>query len=518
MRRYIFCGETDKLEKHYFDVVIIGSGIAGLYTALNLDEKLSCAILSKGDMEKGSSWLAQGGVASVTHVDDKIEYHVKDTLTAGAGICNKNAVKILAQEGPMDIKNLLSLNVPFDVDEDGNLLITKEGGHSKNRILHSSGDGTGREITKKLTEIVNERKNISLIENTFLVDLLTVDNHAAGVIVYDGEYRIYSASNIVISTGGIGQVYKQTTNQKGATGDGIAAAIRAGIKVKDMEFVQFHPTALYEPNKRGQYFLISEAVRGEGGILRNYKGERFMAGVHPMAELAPRDIVSRAITYEIQKNNYENVFLDVTDIDKEYFARRFPTIYNECKSRGIDISKQWIPVCPVQHYFMGGIVTDLNGATNIQGIYACGEAACTGVHGANRLASNSLLECLVFGRRAAQFISSTDRKQDSICFKTDLTENDIIINTDEIRAMIQKIMSENAGIIRNTEGMLKALKRLNSYEELFENTDLDSPNKIELYNLIIVAKNIVESAIKRKESVGAHFLKNEQYKGAIKAC
>lgn len=519
MRRYAFTDNIHKLEKHYFDVIIIGSGIAGLYTALHLDQKCSCAVLSKSSMEIGASWLAQGGIASVTLDEDCTELHIQDTLAAGAGLCDENAVKVLVEEGPQDIQKLLSLNVQFDVDQFGDFQITKEGGHSKRRILHSNGDGTGKEIIEKLTQLAQCRENIHLMQNIYLMDILTSDKRVSGVLTYDGQYRIFIASNIVVCTGGIGQVYKNSTNPPGATGDGIAAAIRAGARVMDMEFVQFHPTALFEPQHTGQFFLISEAVRGEGGILRNHNGDRFMPAIHPMAELAPRDIVSRAIVYEMNQHNTSHVFLDITAKSKEYLAARFPTIYNHCIKRGIDIAAQWIPVAPVQHYFMGGIKTDLYGLTNIQGLYACGEAACTNVHGANRLASNSLLDCLVFGRRCAQHINGSWQRHFSFGFEANQIACDTKMNDfEEFRSIIQNIMMKNAGIIRNEKGLLDALNQLKNLQCLVEKVCLCDPVHVETYNMIIVAMHIVEASLQRKESVGAHFREDISYKGGIKAC
>ncbi len=527
MRRYISCFR-ENIETEYCDVLIVGSGLAGLYTALNIDEDLSCILLSKLDTDDSNSYLAQGGIAAVFNKDDSFESHYKDTLEAGAGLCNKKAVNVLVNEAPIDIKKLIALGVDFDVDDSGDLHITREGGHSKNRILHCGGDATGKEVVKKLTEMVISKSNLRIQYNSFLTDIVIVDGNVIGAIVYSESYKFYSSKNIVICSGGIGQIYKYTTNPYGATGDGIAAAIRAGAELGDMEFVQFHPTALYSENDSERLFLISEALRGEGGILRDHKGKRFMQDVHAMAELAPRDIVAREIYKQIEKADATFVYLDITHKSKEFLSQRFPTIYNECLKQGIDISKEYIPICPVQHYFMGGIKTDLNGMSNIFGLYACGEAACTGVHGANRLASNSLLECLVFGRRCAEHINNkkeklisesneipnTKKTFEAISLLNKEHENEdnkklMCLSNDEIAKMRQKIkstMSKCGGIVKNQEGLTTGIKVITDIIKMFENATFSSKEHIEVYNMAIVARVVLEEALRRKVSIGAHYI------------
>ncbi|MBP7402809.1 MAG: L-aspartate oxidase, partial [Clostridia bacterium] len=407
MRRYLFDGSLKDVPVESFDVVIVGQGIAGLYTALRLDPALSCAVIAKSDPQLSSSWLAQGGIAAVMIAEDTRAAHIQDTLTAGAGLCDEQAVRTLVAEGPRDVQTLIDWDVPFDLDDIGNIKLTREGGHSANRILHSGGDATGRGVTRRLAEIAAGRPNLRLRDPAHLIDVLTENGETVGVLAWENGYRILRAPNVVLCTGGIGQNYEYTTNPSTSTGDGIAAAIRAGARVQDMEFVQFHPTALMSRDPSRRFFLISEALRGEGAVLRNAEGERFMQGKHPLAELAPRDIVTRGIIQEMERTRSTYVYLDSTHRTAAQLEERFPTIYAECLRQGIDISKQWIPIRPVQHYMMGGIHTGLDAMSSVSGLYAVGETACTGVHGANRLASNSLLECLVFGRRCAQSIGGS---------------------------------------------------------------------------------------------------------------
>lgn len=509
--RYIYGNNTKTKNSVSYDVVIIGSGIAGLYTALHIDENRSCCVLSKEEIDLSNSWLAQGGIAAAISTDDTPYLHQQDTLVAGAGLCNRMAVKVLVDEGPKDIAKLVELQVPFDLTDDGDLQITREGGHHKNRIVHAGGDATGRETVKALAHIASERKNITFMPHTFLVDILTDSNNAVEgllVMTQDDEYQIISTRNVVLCTGGIGQVYKTSTNPSVATGDGLAAAVRAGAKLSHIEFIQFHPTGLYSDKEENRAFLISEAVRGEGGLLKNKEGVRFMYGQHELNELAPRDIVARAIAKEMERSGEDHVYVDITSKSEEFLAKRFPTIYNECLSRGINISKDWIPVCPVQHYLIGGIETDLNGKTCVSGLYACGEAAYTGVHGANRLASNSMLECLVFGRRAALKINEDLLYQDnllidtlpSVPYRSDGTDD-----YNEIRHHIQNVMMKDCSYFRNEKDMTAALKDIDNILTKLENEYSSSREYFEILNIASIAKAILTAAIARRNSIGAHY-------------
>ncbi|MDR3310684.1 MAG: L-aspartate oxidase, partial [Oscillospiraceae bacterium] len=491
-------------------VVIVGAGLAGLYAALNTDPALSCVILAKEEVETSNSYLAQGGIAAAIAVDDKPLFHVEDTLAAGAGLCDRAAVEVLCGEGPSDIARLLAMRVPFDLEEDGELSITREGGHHMNRILHAGGDATGREAVKTLAHIAKETPNIDFREHTCFYDIVTdADGTVEGcVVAKDGEFEMIPARSVIIATGGIGQVYGSSTNPAVATGDGIAAAIRAGAELENMEFVQFHPTGLWTGESSGRSFLISEAVRGEGGLLKNKAGVRFMEGVHELNELAPRDIVARAIFKEITESGEPCAFIDVTAKPREFLEKRFPTIFGECLKRGIDISKDRIPVRPVQHYFMGGIKTDLRARTNIPGLYACGEAAYSGVHGANRLASNSMLECLVFGRRAAEDVNSKPRAPQPAGAAPSVTalpeRAAAAADLAGIRRKIQSVMTAEGYVVRTLSGLAAALGGLEAIKKELEAVFSPSQDYLETLNIATVACGILQGALARTRSVGAH--------------
>lgn len=512
--RFVF-GDYQGSNMH-FDVVIIGAGIAGLYTALHIDEKFSCCILSKEDVEISSSWLAQGGIAAAIANDDTPAFHFDDTMIAGAGLCDEEAVKTLVSEGPGEIRKLVEMHVPFDLNGEGDLDITREGGHRHRRIVHAGGDATGRETVKVLAHIVSLRSNVTFMPHNFCLDILTDDNgEVCGCAVLDSTETpfVIAASNVVVATGGIGRVYKVSTNPSIATGDGLAAALRAGARLKDMEFIQFHPTGLWSDREENRAFLISESVRGEGGLLKNSAGERFMVGQHELAELAPRDIVARGITHELARTGEDHVFVDITSESEDYLEKRFPTIFTECLKRGIDISKDWIPVCPVQHYLIGGIETDLNARTAVEGLYACGEAASTGIHGANRLASNSMLECLVFGRRAAQDINGRLEKgvKTGSC---NLPKISAVPETGgdfkDIIREVQELMNKYCGVIRREEDMKKALVRIEEIILRLESFSGHGREYAEAVNVASVAREILKAAIGRKKSVGAHYREDEQ--------
>lgn len=511
--RYVFGGYQGS--GMHFDVVVIGAGIAGLYTALHIDERFSCCILSKEDVEISSSWLAQGGIAAAIANDDRPAFHYDDTMIAGAGLCNEEAVKTLVSEGPGEIRKLVDMQVPFDLNAEGDLDITREGGHRHRRIVHAGGDATGRETVKVLAHIVSLRSNVTFMPHNFCLDILTGEGgEVCGCAVLDatGTVFVIDTPNVVVATGGIGQVYKVSTNPSIATGDGIAAALRAGARLKDMEFIQFHPTGLWSDREENRAFLISESVRGEGGLLKNSAGERFMVGRHELAELAPRDIVASEITHELAGTGKDHVFVDITSKSRDYLEKRFPTIFNECLKRGIDISKDWIPVCPVQHYLIGGIETDLNARTDVEGLYACGEAASTGIHGANRLASNSMLECLVFGRRAAQDINGRlERGGETAAGSLREMGAGAEISGDfrgYIRE-VQELMNEYCGVIRREEGMKKALGRIEEISLELERGSGHGRDYAEAVNVVSIAQEILKAAILRKKSVGAHYREDE---------
>lgn len=490
--------------KSEYDVVIIGAGIAGMFAALQINSDLKILLLSKDTVEISNTDLAQGGIA-VTFDSNDFESHISDTLKTGNYYNDKEFLKIMVEEGAKMINTLLNWGVNFDTDELGNILFTKEGGHSLRRIVHYK-DTTGHEIVKSLKNKIISQKNIFILENTFVVDLIIENMNVNGLtMIKDDVLNKLYCKKIVIATGGIGELYANTTNSIISTGDGVAFAYRAGVKIKDMEFVQFHPTAL---NTEGHsHFLISEAVRGEGGILRNENGVAFMKNYHELKDLAPRSIVSKAIIEESLKQENSNIYLDITHLDSEYILTRFPNIYKECLGKDINITNTLIPIIPVQHYIMGGIVTNINGETNISGLYACGEVACTGVHGANRMASNSLLEAIVFADRVATAINNKPYenliKIEESIVKIEENIEDIFISSK--RLMLQKIMSENVFIFREEKDLKKALIEI---ENIFKEIPKDVVNaKIyELINMLTVAKIIIESALNRKQSLGCHII------------
>jgi L-aspartate oxidase len=508
MRRYLLKKPFSEIEKVYYDTVIIGSGIAGVYTALCLNSEKETVIITKDTIDMSNSVLAQGGIAVSLDKGDSPALHFQDTLTAGAGLCNEESVWVLVNEAADRIERLLEFGVQFDRKSKDELAFGREAAHSKNRIIHA-GDTTGKEVCDKLILAAKNRKNITIIEKVFAVDLITEGQEAKGVLAYDEkkkEFVIFVSDAIVCAAGGFGRLYKMTTNPDVATGDGVCMAYRAGAFLADMEFVQFHPTVLYHPENK--HFLISEAVRGEGAVLRNQKKERFMHRYHKLEELAPRDVVARAIFTEMQKDQAENVFLDITFKDREYLMNRFPNIFKTCLGYGIDMSKNYIPVAPAEHYCMGGIKTDVWGRTNIKGFYACGEAACTGIHGANRLASNSLLEGLVFGGNIARILNRQGRKKEKITIRDACLPEYALSFEDkdlEIKEHIREIMTSYVGIVRNKEGLETALKMIREYISLIEKKEPLIPEHFEIYNMLQLAEVITENALLREESRGAHF-------------
>jgi L-aspartate oxidase len=496
------------------DVVVIGTGIAGLYTALNINENYRVTVLTKTALEINNSNLAQGGIAACVSPGDDFEAHYRDTMRAGAYHNHREHTRILIEEAPENIERLLQYGVELDRDEEGKLLVTREGGHSKRRVLHAK-DATGREIIRGLGEEIHRRRNVQVHEHAWTTRLVISPKGLTGVaaINKDGKQAIYQARYIVLATGGVGQIYKNTTNPWVATGDGIAMAYEAGAEIHDMEFIQFHPTAMYTDTP-GQKFLISEAVRGEGAILRNVHGEAFMEKYHELKDLAPRDIVARSIFAEIIKTDQPHVYLDITHKDEAFIRHRFPTIYSHCLKEGIDMTKEWIPVAPAEHYIMGGVHTDDHGRTNIEGLYACGECACTGVHGANRLASNSLLEGLVFGKRVAEDINEKLTKSSpSEAISIGWIGVEIGKKEEELSVLKNKlkdIMDRHVSIIRTEEGLKQAQNEVKRIKEILEENRENAIPYYELKNMIIVALLIIEDALRRKESLGGHFRQDER--------
>lgn len=509
MNRYLVDFDTNKIEAEHHDVIIIGSGIAGVYTALDIPQEYDIAILTKETIDISNSVLAQGGIAVSLDKEDSPRLHFNDTIYAGAGLCDEESVWVLVNEAASNIDCLCKYGVEFDKKSPKELALSREAAHSMNRIIHA-GDTTGKEVCDKLISVVKTRNNLKIKERTFVIDLLTEDDVCRGLLAYDedsSKFKIYYSNIVICATGGFGQIFTNTTNPEVATGDGVCLAYRAGAELMDLEFVQFHPTVLFHPQNKS--FLISEAVRGEGAILKNIRGERFMPAYHKLKELAPRDVVSRAIFEEMRKTCSAYVYVDVTFKGRKYLENRFPNIFKTCMVYGIDISKDYIPVAPAEHYCMGGIRTDVYGRTGISGFYACGEAACNGIHGANRLASNSLLEGLVFGHKIGDEVRSIlkNRVPEKIDFDIKHTSNRIKKDMDResTKTDIQKLMTENVGIIRDGEGLSNAKRKIDRYYEQFENMENEGMNDYELQNIALLSKLVIESALEREESRGAHY-------------
>ncbi|HAQ56904.1 MAG TPA: L-aspartate oxidase [Acholeplasmatales bacterium] len=494
---------------HKTDILIIGSGMAGLVTALFIDPRLSVAIVAKESFANSNSMLAQGGIAVELEGEPEGRLsHYNDTLKAGAYLNDPEAVRLLVDQGGIAIKKLMELGVEYDRDAENKILFTKEGGHSRRRIVHAGGDASGYHTTKTLLDLVLERANIELYEHTMALDLLVEAGICRGATVLkkDTEYFSIYARKTVLATGGIGSVYGSTTNDLSATGDGLGLALRAGAEVKNMEFVQFHPTAFFnEESKSRQRFLISEAVRGEGAKLLNVEKVRFMPKYNAeLMELAPRDVVSQAIYREMYDTWTDHVYLDTTHMDPKALEKRFPTIFATLKSHGLIMGIDLIPVSPCEHFSCGGIKTDLHARTNVENLYAVGECASTGVHGANRLASNSLLECMVFGLEAASDINAHAAAAPLVEVKYPAPVPSYSYNYKPIRKKIGDYMDEHVGIVRNTDGLVLTLQMVDTVLQNLKKYPNLTKNYYETLNLATTSKLITEQALARKESIGCH--------------
>ncbi|PAD27991.1 L-aspartate oxidase [Paenibacillus sp. 7523-1] len=506
--QYIVDFDLSQLPIVETDVLVIGSGIAGLYTAIRASKHNQILMITKKSLLESNTRYAQGGIAAVIAEDDSPAYHLQDTLVAGAGLCRREAVEALVNEGPDGVQELIRLGTLFDV-ENGELALTQEGAHSHRRILHANGDATGYEIVRALAAQASAHSGIEVWDEHFVIDLITDHGECVGALVQksDGTKVFVKARATVLCSGGAGQLYRYTTNPEVATADGVAMAYRAGAVIRDMEFIQFHPTSLCYPG--APRFLVSEAVRGEGAFLRNIKGERFMERYHPQLELAPRDVVARAIVSEMETTNSTFVYLDITHESAELIKHRFPTIYETCMRYGLDMTTDWIPVAPAAHYMMGGVKTDLNGESSIGRLFACGEVSSTGVHGANRLASNSLSEAIVFGHRIVERIQTLP-PLNSIQIETPAPHS--VGNRkwneqqpiSERRLRLQKMMVRQVGLRRNGAGLQGALNKLESEMDIF-NYLLTHKEEMEYANLLTCAWLVTSGALHRQESRGAHF-------------
>ena len=496
--------------------LIIGSGVAGLTFAIKIAEQFpekEVTIITKSNAGESNTKYAQGGIAIVTDkIEDSYQKHIEDTLICGDGLCNEEVVKMVVTEGPKRLKELIEWGAKFDKNGKGTLDLGKEGGHSENRVVHHK-DQTGQEIQRAILEQVSQKENITVLDHYFALDLITDHNCCYGAYALNektNEILTYKSDFTILATGGIGHLYGHTTNPIIATGDGIAMAYRAHAVIKDMEFIQFHPTALYENKSGSSSFLISEAVRGFGAYLRTKNGHRFMLDYDSRGDLASRDIVSQSIDLELKKSGDDCVYLDCTHLNLEEFMKHFPMIYKHCKNVGIDISKDWIPVVPAQHYLCGGIVVDKNGKTSIENLFACGECSQTGLHGANRLASNSLLEALVYSDKIYEYLAHQPINE--INSKITVSDWERIekpminpIYISEFKSKLQLLMRQNAGIVRNDTDLLKAKEQLSKWQ--IEIDEICKDQQItkaiyELKNMIAIGSLIVQQSIERNENRG----------------
>ena len=504
VRRYLVPINTVSTQQLFTDCLIIGSGIAGLRAAIEASVNCNVTLVCKGAYSDSNTFKAQGGIASVLTAEDSFAAHIEDTLKTGCGICDEEIVDLVIKNGPELVTQLLQWGTEFD-KVDGRIDITLEGGHSFARIAHAHGDSTGRAIAEALLRKIKQIPKINVIENFYAIDLITEDG-CVGAIGYKPKigFEIIWAANTILATGGAGRLYRETTNPEVATADGIAMAYRAGAALRDLEFMQFHPTTLYIAG--ASRALITETLRGEGALLLDNKHQRFMKEYHRSEELAPRDIVSRAILDRMLKTGSTHVYLDIRHFDKKHFSKRFPLISQLCEDFDIDVSKELIPVRPSAHYMIGGVSTDSQAKTNIKNLYVCGEVASTGLHGANRLGSNSLLEGLVFGKTAGQLASqqSNNLQYRRIKYKIPVSDRSQL-NTDDVRNSLRALMWRNVGITRKEQRLLEAEEIIAFWQRYVMDKVFDTPFGWECQNMLTVSNLMAQAARMRKESRGVHF-------------
>ncbi|MFN4258818.1 MAG: L-aspartate oxidase [Gemmataceae bacterium] len=509
MHRYLVQFGPKQTPHFFTDILVIGGGIAGLRAALEVPPELQVLVVTKESMEQSSSAYAQGGIAGVLSPEDRFENHIEDTIAAGAGLCAREVVEAVVRAAPAQIARLIEWNTHFDLEE-GQLALTREGGHSHRRIVHALGDATGHEVMRAIIATATNTPHLTLWPETFTIDLLTHEGACVGALVWRpaaGKLLIW-AKQTILASGGAGMVYRETTNPPVATGDGLAAAYRAGAELRDMEFMQFHPTVLYVAGS--SRYLISEAVRGEGAYLRDKNGVRFMRETDPRGELAPRDVVAQAIVRRMKETQHPNVYLDLSHLPAEQTRQRFPGIAKVCRTFGLDIARDPIPVRPGAHYMIGGVTVDARGRTTLPGLWAAGEVTCSGLHGANRLASNSLLEGLVYGAAcgrgsaaAAAPLPDTFRVPSIGCRLEPDTSN--ALDVGDITNSLRSLMGRKMGVVRDAEGLREAERDVAFWCRYVLAREFDSRAGWELQNLLTVARLMIHSALLRQESRGVHF-------------
>lgn len=507
--RYLVPFHPKRIPHHFADVLIIGGGIAGLRAAMEIDPRLSLLVITKDTMEQSNSAYAQGGIASVIDPDDNFQSHVEDTLIAGANLCDRDVVEMVVSEAPPHIRQLIEWGTKFDTEK-GELMLGREGGHSHRRIVHALGDATGHEVMRAIIQQVRTKNESQLWPNTFTIDLLTHEGRCRGALVWHAHHgrTFIWAKQTILCTGGAGQIYRETTNPEVATGDGHALAYRAGAELRDMEFMQFHPTVLYIAG--GSRSLITEAMRGEGARLIDVTGRRFMLDYDERAELAPRDVVSQAIVAQMEKTRQPNVFLDLSHLEAEKVRKRFPGIARTCAEFGIDIATDPIPVRPGAHYMIGGVTVDHQGRTTVPGLWAAGEVTSSGLHGANRLASNSLLEGLVYGAHAGAGASALALAEDD-SFQAIPLENAVAepheepLDLVDIRNSLKSLMWRSAGVQRTGPQLADARRTIRRWCGYVLARQFNDPEGWELQNMLTVARLMVETALAREESRGVHY-------------